>query len=128
MIETITSIDFLLPLICITLLFFFGARLYSLRNMSVPKLVSEFNLAFGLGKIFYQLYLFLIVAYIIVSFINGIYILSIITTFLGALLGRLLLRNKNLSPSTAIPFQIMTINCISISVVFIVLLIYIFGI
>lgn len=124
----IISVDFLLPLICIALLLFFISRLYSLRNMSIPKVISEFNVAFALGKTAYSLSVFLLIAYIILSFINGIYLLPIITSTLGFVIGRLLASNKKLTPSTTIPYQIMTINCISISVVFVIFLMYIINI
>lgn len=122
--DIITSTDFLIPFICNTLLFFLTTRLYSLRNMSLSQLSSEFNLAFVLGKLVYQLGIYLAIAYLIISFIKGTYLTPILAVVLSVIIGILLTRNKNLKPSTQIPLQIMTFNCVLITIVFVAFLIY----
>lgn len=126
--ETFTSTDFILPFICILFLFFLSTRLYSLRNMELSRLTSEFNIFFAFGKVAYSWYLILIIAFIIVSMINGNFLIPITASLLGFILSFLIAKNLNLPPTTQIPFRQMTINCILITLAFIILLIHVFRI
>lgn len=128
MINTITSTDFILPFLCVFFLFFLSARLYSLRNMGLARLTSEFNVFFAFGKIAYSWYLILIVAYLIVSMINGNFLIPIGAVILGFILSIVIGKSLNLPPTTQIPFTRMTINCIMIVLAFIILLIHVFRI
>ncbi len=128
MMETFTSTDFILPFICILFLFFLSTRLYSLRNMELSRLTSEFNIFFAFGKVAYSWYLILIIAFIIVSMINGNFLIPITASLLGFILSFLIAKNLNLPPTTQIPFRQMTINCILITLAFIILLIHVFRI
>lgn len=125
MIQTFTSVDFILPFVCILFLAYLSTRLYSLRNMGMARLTSEFNILFAFGKFAYSWYLVLILAFIIVSMLNGNFLIPIAATLLGFILSFFIARNLNLPPTTQIPFPLMTINCILITVAFIILLIHI---
>ena len=127
MIEFIKSTDFLIPFISNTFLIFLSTRLYSLRNMPYEKLKSEFNFTFVLGKIIYKLGIYLTIVFLIINFIKGIYLKPITAIVLSVFLAVLLTKNKRLSPSTEIPYPIMTFNCILITVVFIVFSIHTFS-
>lgn len=128
MINTITSTNFILPFICVFLLFFLSARLYSLRNMGLARLTSEFNILFAFGKIAYSWYLILIVAYLIVSMINGHFLIPFAAVISGFILSILIGRSLNLPPTTQIAYSRMTVNCIMIVLAFIILLIHVFKI
>lgn len=122
--EFLTSTEFWTPLTCITLLFFLSTRLYSLRNMPLAKLSSEFNIAFVFGKLVYQSDMVLIIFYIIINFLNGDYLKPIAVIALSFVLFKALLSNKKLGPSTTIPLPVMTFNCILTTLVFIIFAVF----
>lgn len=124
MFETIKSIDFILPVICITLLIFLSTRLYSFRNMSNQELMS-ISFVFVLGKLVYKLDFLLILVYVVISFINANYILPIVVVVISFIFSKLLLTNKKLPPSTSIPKPIMIFNCLLIILAFVVFLVYV---
>lgn len=127
MTDFLTSVDLWIPLVSVTLFIFLSTRLYSLRNMSLSRLNSEFNIAFVMGKIVTKIDMWLVIGYLIINFINGNYLKPIIIVVLGLLIGRALTMNKNLKPSTAIPYEIMTFNCILFTLVFIVFGYYVYS-
>lgn len=124
--ESLLSVDFLLPLISITLMIFLMVRLYSLRNMSYKRLMTEFNIAFVLGKLAYYLAFFIILAYLIISFSQGSFLIPIMATVLGVILSRLWVVKIKLPPATMIAYPMMTFNCVLMIITFSVFTIYTF--
>ena len=125
MIDKVLTLSFWLPMIYSTIILVLSARMYSLRNISINKAFTDFSIGIGLARISYAIGFWVIVAFVIVSFINKDFIMPIIDVFIAYRISLLIGKKLNpyLAPSRDIPKKLMLLNGI-FSLITIVLFIY----
>lgn len=129
MIEKVLALSFWLPLIYSTIILVLSARMYSLRNISIKRAFTDFSIGIGLARVSYVIGFWVIIAFVIISFINKDFIMPIIDVFIAYRISLLIGRKLNpyLSPSRDIPKELMLLNGVFLLITIVLFTYYIIG-